>query len=531
MTLQALYEQAVSLHQHGKLADAEELYLQILQSAPGSFGARHMLGVLRAQQGRNDEALSLIGAALALRPDAPDALLNQANVLKTIGRLEEALQHYQRALAVRPGYPAARKGLDETSALLAETQNRQGNDQLAAGDMVAALTSYSQALALVPDYVDACNNRAVVLWHLGRFDEALAGFDSALSRRPGYVEAHFNRGNVLRDMLRLDEAMTSFDRATAIDPGFAPAYRNKGFCALLQGDFQQGLHLYEWRKRLSPPIEARGYRQPLWTGTENLRGKTIFTYVEQGLGDTIQFWRFIAPLQARGARVIASVQDGLLALLANAAPKAELLDSRIVPPDFDYHIPLMSLPLALNIRHDAIPTPAPYLHADPARMAKWAEVIGKRGFKIGISWQGARGGVTSRAMPLSHFSSLSRLPGVRLISLQKGFGSEQIATLPAVETLGAEFDAGPDAFLDTAAAMQSLDLVITLDSALAHLAGALGRPTWVALKQVPDWRWFLGRDDSPWYPGMQLFRQTVDRDWAGVFTRMEAQLGQMMELR
>jgi tetratricopeptide (TPR) repeat protein len=529
MTLQALYEQAVGLHQRGNLVDAEQLYLQVMQSAPDSFGARHMLGVLRAQQGRSDEALALIGAALVLRPDAPDALLNYANILKAAGRLDEALHSYQRALKARPDYPAARKGLDETTTLLAEVLNRRGNEHLASGHRTAALDSYDRALLLAPHYVDACNNRAVTLWNIGRFEEALAGFDSALSRRPDYVEAHFNRGNVLRDMLRLDEAMASFDRATAIDPYFAPAHRNKGFCALLRGDFEHGLPLYEWRKKISPPIEARSYTQPLWTGAEDVRGKTVFAYIEQGLGDTIQFWRFVAPLQARGARVIVSVQKDLMALLANASPKADLVDSQTVPPDFDYHIPLMSLPLALGLQPGAIPADTPYLFAEPARTAKWAAAMGKKGFKIGISWQGARGGVTTRAMPLSCFTGLFRLPGVRIVSLQKGFGSEQVATQHAVEMLGADFDAGPDAFLDTAAAMQSLDLVITLDSALAHLAGAMGCPVWVALKQVPDWRWFLGRDDSPWYPGMRLFRQTADGDWDGVFAEIETQLRLVME--
>jgi len=195
----------------------------------------------------------------------------------------------------------------------------------------------------------------------------------------------------------------------------------------------------------------------------------------------------------------------------------------IVPVAFDYHSPLMSLPLALGLTAATIPADGPYLKAEPDRVARWAARIGEKGFKIGISWQGARGNVTSRAMALRCFEGLSRVAGVRLISLQKGFGAEQLAALPQVESLGAEFDQGPDAFLDSAAAMQSLDLVITLDSALAHLAGALERPVW-ALKQVPDWRWFLGRSDSPWYPGMTLFRQTSDGDWAAVFAEMEAQV-------
>src|SRR5262249_17964299 len=267
---------------------------------------------------------------------------------------------------------------------------------------------------------------------------------------------------------------------------------------------------YEWRKRLNPPIEARSYAQPLWTGREELRGKTVFVYIEQGLGDTIQFYRFVTPLLERGARVAISVQDGLLCLLENASPKATLVDSQTGPAAFDYHIPLMGLPRALGLTVDSIPWPGPYLRADADRVARWRARIGETGFKIGISWQGARGGVTTRAMPLSCFQGLSRLDGVRLISLQKGFGTEQLRDAPRVQMLDEDFDAGPQSFLDSAAVMESLDLVITLDSALAHLAGAMGRPAWVALKQVPDWRWQLGRDDTPWYPAMRLFRQKSD---------------------
>jgi hypothetical protein len=241
------------------------------------------------------------------------------------------------------------------------------------------------------------------------------------------------------------------------------------------------------------------------------------------LGDTIQFYRFAAPLLARGARVVLSVQDSLLRLLENASPRIELVGSKVVPASFDYHIPLMSLPLALGLTVETIPDPGPYLAADGLRMTRWAERIGEKGFKIGISWQGARGGVTSRAMPLAVFRGLSSIPNVRLISLQKGFGTEQLTDQSWVEVLEG-LDDGPDAFLDCAAAIAQLDLVITLDSALAHLAGALGRPVWVGLKRVPDWRWFLGRDDSPWYSSMRLFRQTREGDWAGVFAEMESQV-------
>jgi tetratricopeptide (TPR) repeat protein len=515
MTLQALYEEALGNHKRGDLAAAERLYREVLESAPTSFVARHMLGVLRAQAGAPEEALELIGGALAQKPDAPDALFNYANVLRGLGRSEEALAAYGRALAARPDYPAAR-------AARAEVLNSRGNALREAGQFVLALAAYNQALADAPGYADALNNRGVALWSMGRFSESLAAVDAALAAKPGYVESHYNRGNVLRDMLRLDEAKASFDRAIALDENFIPAYRNKGFCALLQGDFACGLPLYESRKKASPPIEARVYAQPLWTGAQDIRDKTVFLYAEQGLGDTIQFYRFVAPLLARGAKVILSAQDSLLSLLESANPKVTLIGAQALPPAFDFHIPLTSLPLALGITRATIPADVPYLAAEPRRAAHWREKIGTKGFKIGISWQGARIGDASRAMPLASFAGLSRRAGVRLISLQKGFGTEQ--SLPGLESLGDAFDSRTDAFLDSAAVMENLDLVITLDSALAHLAGALGRPVWVALREVPDWRWFLGTDKSPWYPSMTLFRQMAHGDWAGVFAQMEAKL-------
>jgi tetratricopeptide (TPR) repeat protein len=517
MSLQALYEEALGSHKRGDLPAAESLYRQVLAAAPQSFSARHMLGVLRAQQGAISEALDLLETAVRQKPDAHDAQFNYGNVLKKAGRTEEALTAFDRALERKPDYAAARAGR-------AELLNIRGNGLRDRGLFAEALACYERALMDAPHSGDGLNNRAVALWSMGRFEDALTGFDAALAANPRYAEAHYNRGNALRDLARLDEAMASYDRAIAVDPAFARAHSNKGFCALLQGDFAQGLPLYEWRKRLNPPIESRLYAQPLWTGREDISGKTIFAYVEQGLGDTIQFYRFVTPLLERGARVVLSVQDSLLRLLENAIPRVALVDSRTVPAGFDYHVPLMSLPLALGLRLDSIPRSRPYLRTEPERVARWRARIGEPGFKIGISWQGARTGIMTRAMPLSCFERISRLEDVRLISLQKGFGTEQLNSLPRVERLGEDFDAGPDSFLDSAAVLESLDLVITLDSALAHLAGAMGRRVWVALKRVPDWRWLLERGDSPWYPSMRLFRQKSEGDWASPFADMEAEL-------
>jgi tetratricopeptide (TPR) repeat protein len=472
MILEAMLEQAVARHRAGDLPAAETLYLQLLQAAPQAFAPRHLLGVLRGQQGRTAEAIALIGGALAAQPHVADAQYNYGKVLKDAGRLAEALAAFDRAHAL--GNPGAR-------GQRAEVLNYLGVDAQERGDFAKALALADRAVADAPDYANAHENRGVSLGRLGRLQESLASLDRALALKADYAPTHFNRANALRDLLRLDEAMESFDRAIALDPKFVNARRNKGMLALLRGDFTIGLPLYEWRKKASPPVEARVYPQPLWSGAEDIAGKTVLTYCEQGLGDTIQFYRFVAPLIARGAHVVLSAPQSLLALLDSGRWKVTRIGNKDVPPDFDFHIPLMSIPLALGMTGDTIPAETPYLSAEPERVARWKARIGEKDFKIGISWQGAVSQVTGRSMPLAAFAPLADLPGVRLISLQKGAGADQRAAPPAVESLGADFDAGPDAFLDTAAAMESLDLVITLDSAIAHLAGALARPTWVAV--------------------------------------------------
>ena len=295
---------------------------------------------------------------------------------------------------------------------------------------------------------------------------------------------------------------------------------------MLNGDLGEGLRLYEWRKKLPAPIEARDYRQPLWTGAEDIAGKTLFVYIEQGLGDTIQFYRYALLARARGARVILAVQDQIVRLMRDAGGDIEILDRSGVPPEFDYHAPLMSLPLAFATTRSTIPAPIPYLRAQPQRVRHWARKIGAEGFKIGICWQGATS-IAGRSFPLASLAAISGIENLRLISLQKGEGTEQLASLPAgmkIESLGDDFDTGADAFCDSAAVMQSLDLVISCDTALAHLAGALGRPAWLALKYVPDWLSFLKTSRSPWYPDLTLFRQPAPGDWTAVFAQMESRL-------
>jgi tetratricopeptide (TPR) repeat protein len=477
--MRVLLDQAVALHGQGRLDEAARLYEQILAANPNLMDARHMLGVVRAQQGRHQEAHELIALVVAANPNDALALANFGNVLVALERREEALAHYDRSLALNPNNPTA---------------------WLFRGNMLQLLLRYS---------------------------EALQSYDRFLTLVPGSADAWNNRGTSLQSLGRIEEALESIRHALDLDPAMAEAQLNRGFCHLLMQDFANGLPLLEWRKRMPEPMEARHYSQPLWDGTQDINGKTLFAYIEQGLGDTIQYYRYVRYAQARGAEVILSVPDQLIALLGKAVPQAQLIGWGQVPPAFDFHIPLASIALAAGMRIETIPVADRYLSADPERVAGWKDRLGDHGFRIGIAWQGNQLilGSEGKAFPLSALEGISRLASVRLIGLQINAASEQLTRLPPGMTVERyDFDEGPDAFLDTAAIMKHCDLVITADSAPAHLAGALGVPAWVALKYVPDWRWFLARADSPWYPSLRLFRQAAPNDWASVFAAMESEL-------
>jgi hypothetical protein len=440
-------------------------------------------------------------------------LLDQAVELHGQGRLAQAAQLYRRVLQSDP---------DNAVVLINLGHALNGTRQFA-----QALAAYDRALALDAQYSFLQLVRADVLQWLLRYDEALDSYDRFLRSAPDQAEAWNSRGLALQNLGRLAEALESYRRAEELDPQLAAARLSRGLCHLLMQDFAQGLPLYEWRKRMPQPMEARDYTQPLWTGTQDVRGHILFAYVEQGLGDAVQFYRYVAFPLERGAKVVLSVPDALVALLRNAMPEVELIGAGRAPAKFDFHIPLSSIPLAVGIRADTIPAPIRYVTAEPGRVAHWKSRLGTEGFRIGIAWHGREEvrGLEGKSFPVARLTKIASLPGIRLISLQKGEGAEQLDQLPPdMKVERHDFDNGPYAFLDTAAMMMACDLVITADSAPAHVAGALGVPTWLALKHVPDWRWFLGRNDSPWYPSMKLFRQPHTGDWDSVFDRMAAEL-------
>src|SRR5262249_6009262 len=481
--------------------------------------ATFLLGTLQAQQGAIGLAIEAFRRAVRLNPRSVDARYNLALAMNLAEDHEAALKHYQRVLKLEPQHVDGTSNYAGTLAKLGRFQD--------------AVDQYRKLIALRPNHAEAYYNLGVALTELDRFEEAIESAERALSINPAYAEAHFIRGVALAELRRVEAALSGYDRAIALKPDYADAHQNRYLLRLLQGDFAGGWPEMEWR-RMRTSASATELDAPLWRGDGDgdIAGKTILVHWEQGFGDTIQFCRFVPLLRDLGANVLFMPQRTLLALKRSLGGDLHLVEDGATLPRVDYRCPLMSLPLAFKATPETIPRHIPYLCAEPHRIDAWRNIIGERGFKVGIAWHSAAMGAQPRkSAPLAQFLGIAKLAGVRLISLQKHEGAEELGKLAQgmkVETLGDTFDAGADAFLDTAAVMKNLDLVITIDTSIAHLAGALNVPVWVALKQVPDWRWLMDRSDSPWYPSARLFRQTVRDDWSGVFKRIETALAERL---
>jgi tetratricopeptide (TPR) repeat protein len=548
--------QAIAFHRGGLLAEAALLYRRILAENPRQADALHLLGVTEFQKGDALLAVTLMDQAITLDPNNAGFRSNLGLVLEHLGRVHEAIGSYDRALAIKPdsletlsnrgkalhGLARFQEALDSYERALAinacdaATLNNRGSTLAALGRLEDALASIEQALAAKPDYADAQYNRGSVLLELEQLDGALASFDRVLTDAPDHAAALNNRGVTLQRLGRFEEALRDFDKALSLQGDRLPeVLYNRGRCKLLVGSLASGWIDYEYRwnwsgfrqKRSSLPIAH-------WAG-EPLRGRSILIYEEQGLGDTIQFCRYLPLLVERGGQVSFMLRPSLSGLLASLSADIRLITSVESDSRFDFQCPLMSLPLLMETDLGNIPSSPRYLSGDLERSARWRGRLGSQGFKIGICWQGNAGRIDiGRSFPLSEFYPLTRLPGVRLISVQKNRGVEQFAQLPQdvhIETLGDDFDAGADAFVDTAAVMENLDLIITADTSIAHLGGALGRPTWVALRHVPDWRWLLNRSDSPWYPAIRLFRQAVPNQWGPVFAEIVSEVKLLLARR
>ena len=579
-----VFLQGVTLAQLGDFAKARTVLKRAIKLKPDSLMAQTNLAGVFIATGDPESAAARLRAACALSPDDRNVLSNLASCLMILGQNEEAETYLQKLIALGASDPITRLNLSTVlrqrgdfigateqarAALAAGGQNPDAH--LALGEALIGAERYEEALepldhaqSLDPTLRQAAVSKSNALRKLGRNEEAIACCTKTLDLHPDFADAWCARGLSRHDMNAFDQAIADFNRAielnrnvaafhynlgvtyeyigdprTAIsfyeralrlEPNFKSARGNLYMCLLISGDFERGWEAMEWRKKGDPAIGARQFPCPVWLGGKSLKGKTILIHWEQGLGDTIQFCRYIYALAAQGADVCFLPQAALGRLL-KSLPARILTEADI--PVCDFHCPLMSLPLALKTRLDSIPDTIPYLDSEPDLVETWRRVLENRlppeNLRVGIVWRGSGAGtLLGKSIPLRDLATSLQSPGVSLISLQKNDGAEELLDASGILDLGEGFDSGKDAFVDTAAVMKSLDVVITVDTSVAHLAGALGVPVWVLLKRVPDWRWLFNRDDSPWYPHMRLFRQEAINDWASAIEKARLALQNLL---
>jgi tetratricopeptide (TPR) repeat protein len=550
----ALNNRGVALQELKRLDEALGSFERAVTLKPDYAEAHsNRANILKALR-RYDEALSGYDRALVLRPDYAEAHSNRGNVLCELKRFEEALASCERAIALRPDFAEAHcnrgnalcklKRLDEALAgydralcLKPDYAEAHSNRGTALHDLhrfEEALASYNCALALRPDFAEALCNRGSALQELKRFEEALADYDRAILLRKDFAEAYSNRGNALKELDRFDEARASFDRATSLRPDFAEAHFNAAMCLMLTGNLSEGWKKYEWRWQTDQLAgELRNFAQPQWIGSDDIAGKTILLHAEQGLGDTIQFCRYVPLLAQRAGRVIFEVQKPLVELMGTLSGGAQIVGRGDPLPAFDLYCPLLSLPRAFDTDLESIPGDTPYLSAAASKSNGWRNRLGEHAKpRIGLVWAGdprkrlpnAHRIDRQRSIEFDSMAPLLEVPGCEFYSLQKGQQAvSQLRNSPLRNRVIDWTDDLQD-FSDTAALIDNLDLVIAVDTSVAHLAGALGKPFWLINRYNTCWRWLLGRDDSPWYPGARLFRQDQKREWDTVFARLAAAL-------
>jgi tetratricopeptide (TPR) repeat protein len=532
---EAHYNLGNALREQGKLDDAITLYKRALVLKPNYAEAHCNLSVVLGSQGKVDEAVKCGERALALGPQLAVVHFNLGNLFQTQGRLDEAVARYNQALVLKPDYVAAHcnlgnllKGTDKLNqavrqyeqalALKPDDSNLHLNVGLALyaqGKLSDAAAHYRQALALKPDFAEAHYNLGITLCAQDNLDEGVAHYEQALTVKPDYAQAHNNLGNTLDARNALDLAMVHYERALTLKPDLTEAHYNLAMSQLRSGDFVSGWRNYEWRwNSEKSPLLKRNFSQPQWRG-EPLNGARILLHAEQGLGDSIQFLRYLPMVQAAGGTVVLEVQDRLRRIAAELPGIAELVSSGEPLPSFEWHCPLLSLPLAFGTTLSTIPAQTPYLFVpEQARMKIDTFSWPTEGLRIGFVWAGnptfLKDRARYRSIPFLLLKPLIEITGIHLFSLQIGGASAELADAPATVN---DFSPYVGDMADTAAQIAHLDLIITVDTSVAHLAGALGVATWVLLPFAADWRWLQNRNNSPWYPTMRLFRQPSPGAW------------------
>jgi hypothetical protein len=533
-----LHQQASAMLKAGKHAQAAGLYRKLLSEQPDDLTSLINLGTYQIQCGETETGLALIEKALKIAPNNTSALNTQANALKALKRYAEALASYDLAIKQQPDFADAWANRGNTLRELAQPD--------------AALQSYNQALALKPEAVNFLNSRALLYKDLQRFDEALLDFKTALRLQPNSASTHFNlanfyvainssdlalqhfnhaleinpqyaaaynnRSNLFKSLNDVDAALQDSKRAIEIQPDYVEAHWNQALLYLLKGDYLKGWDAYEWRWRRSDRSYHQHYQKlKRWTDLKDIAGKNIVLHAEQGFGDTIQFCRYAPIIAELGANVYLDVPPTLRPLLKSLGENIHVLGAQDKLLKVDLHSPLMSMPWIFKHDLHEIPARQSYLFAAETDVNNWSQKLGvKQRKRVGLAWAGNPNHTNDKRRSLA----LAKLKPI--LAANDEFHSLQKDMPPADDALLAElanihcWQHDLKSFADTAALISNMDLVICIDSAVAHLAGALGCPTWLLLPHAPDFRWMLARDDSPWYPSMRIFRQQQADDWDGV---------------
>lgn len=542
---------AIDHHRAGRLAEAETLYRQAVARNANDPRALHLLGAVLVQRRRPDLAVPLLRAAARVAPHVPDIHHALGEALRLTGAAADAEAAYQKAISLRPLFPQAHHALG--LALVAQRK------------VEAALASWRRAIQIKPDFPDPYVNLGTLLAERKQFDEAAAALTQAITLNPNFAAAHNNLANVLDEsgdptgaiahwqaalriqpryldalvnlgrrlnlLGRHDESIDVLTRALAIQPEHASARFLRGIALLLRGDLATGFADYRYRT-LAPELRLhnRTLTQPEWDGRSDLTGRHVLIHSEQGLGDAIQFVRYAPLLAERGARVSLECAAEIATLMTTVPGIGRIIPRGQPLPPVDVHAPVLDLPRLFGTTLETVPANVPYLAADPQRAARWGALLAgtsTRGSRVGLVWAGSpkHANDKNRSIPLKLFDPLADVPGRVFYSLQKGpHAAAQVRDDPAPRLRLIDHTADLHDFADTAALLAQLDLIITVDTSVAHLAGAMARPVWVLLPHHPDWRWMLGRSDSPWYPTMRLFRQPAAGDWRSVLTTVAAAL-------
>lgn len=542
----ACFNLAVALAEQGRLIEAEDAYRAVIAREPAYRGAWLNLGNVLADQNRPADAVAAYRRALQADPDDIGLLCNLGAALYRQDLLDDAIVQYRRAVALALDNVAAlrllglvlheARHLQEAAGIYRQTFALDPNDHMIAtnlaaclsdlGDLDDAVAACEHALRLKPDHAPAYTNLGIIFEKQQRVADAVAAHRCAVASDPSYAKGHANLAVALRNAGELDEALAVSARAVALDPEQPLAQYNHAHFLLMNGHFAEGFEAYRWRRRCKTLSDGDPhFSEPEWQG-EPLKGRTLLVFAEYGLGDALHFVRYLPLVTASGGKIILQVQPALASLLRQLPDVTVIPRGEALPP-FDLQVPLMSLPRLFGTTLDNVPADGPYLHADPGKLSRWRTVLGcEARLKVGVVWAGnpRHKGDRQRSLPAAAVLPRLVMPGVQLYSLQKEPRAEDV---PVLAALGGDIiDLAPALgdFADTAAAVAALDLVIAVDTSVAHLAGALGRPVWMLTPYALDWRWLRDREDSPWYPTMRLFRQRRPREWDDPLMRLAAAL-------